>query len=117
MEIGTLINMGLEDTASDGAWCSAKVGIQARDKFSWAGLSFHAATFVGNANAILLPTEARIAWSPDPAIGAVPTHFSYLQYRAATSRLYYVVNGVDQWSADATGNIRARGTVTGNTTP
>ncbi len=40
-----------------------------------------------------------------------------LQYRTATSRLYYTVNGVDQWSVDASGNVRARGTVTGSTTP
>ena len=42
---------------------------------------------------------------------------AYLQYRTATSRLYYVVAGVDQWSVDASGNVRARGTVTGSTTP
>jgi hypothetical protein len=42
---------------------------------------------------------------------------AYLQYRTATGRLYYVVAGVDQWSVDASGNVRARGTVTGSTTP
>jgi hypothetical protein len=42
---------------------------------------------------------------------------AYLQYRTATQRLYYVVAGVDQWSVDASGNVRARGTVTGSTTP
>ena len=42
---------------------------------------------------------------------------NYLQYRTATQRLYYVVAGVDQWSIDASGNVRARGTVTGSTTP
>ena len=42
---------------------------------------------------------------------------AYLQYRTATSRLYYVVAGVDQWSVDASGNVRARGTITGSTTP
>ena len=42
---------------------------------------------------------------------------AYLQYRTATGRLYYVVAGVDQWSIDASGNVRARGTVTGSTTP
>jgi len=42
---------------------------------------------------------------------------AYLQYRSATQRLYYVVAGVDQWSIDASGNVRARGTVTGSTTP
>ena len=42
---------------------------------------------------------------------------AYLQYRTATSRLYYVVAGVDQWSVDASGNVRARGTVTGSTIP
>jgi len=42
---------------------------------------------------------------------------SYLQYRAATSRLYYVVAGVDKFSIDASGNVRAAGTLTGSTTP
>ena len=42
---------------------------------------------------------------------------AYLQYRTATNRLYYVVGGVDMWSVDASGNVRAKGTVTGSTTP
>ena len=42
---------------------------------------------------------------------------AYLQYRTATQRLYYVVAGVDQWSIDASGNVRARGTITGSTAP
>jgi len=42
---------------------------------------------------------------------------NYLQYRAATSRLYYVVAGVDKFSIDASGNVRAAGTLTGSTTP
>ena len=42
---------------------------------------------------------------------------AYLQYRAATSRLYYVVAGVDKFSIDASGNVRAAGTLTGSTTP
>jgi hypothetical protein len=56
-----------------------------------------------------------IDFNGGPALNSAPGN--YLQYRSATSRLYYVVAGVDQWSVDASGNIRARGTVTGSTTP
>jgi hypothetical protein len=42
---------------------------------------------------------------------------AYLQYRSGTGRLYYVVAGVDMWSVDGSGNVRAKGTVTGSTTP
>ena len=44
---------------------------------------------------------------------------AYLQLRARAggSALYYVVGGVDMWSVDQAGNVRARGTVTGSTTP
>lgn len=42
---------------------------------------------------------------------------NYLQYRTATGRLYYVVGGVDKFSIDASGNVRAAGTLTGSTTP
>lgn len=45
------------------------------------------------------------------------TDGSYLQYRAATGRLYCVMAGVDAWSIDATGNVRTRGTITPSTTP
>ena len=40
-----------------------------------------------------------------------------LRYRSSTGRFYYTVGGVDMWSVDASGNVRARGTVTGSTTP
>ena len=40
-----------------------------------------------------------------------------VQYRTATSRWYFSVGGVDQWSVDASGNVRARGTITPSTTP
>lgn len=50
-----------------------------------------------------------------PALNSAPG--SYLQYRTATSRLYYVVAGVDKWSVDASGNMRCAGTVTPSTTP
>ena len=50
-----------------------------------------------------------------PALSSAPG--AYLQYRTATSRLYYVVAGVDMWSVDASGNVRAKGTLTGSTTP
>jgi hypothetical protein len=49
----------------------------------------------------------------------VPTAASWraLQYRAATGKLYYVVGGVDKFSIDASGNVRAAGTITGSVTP
>jgi hypothetical protein len=50
-----------------------------------------------------------------PALNSAPG--AYLQYRTATSRLYYVVAGVDMWSVDTSGNVRAKGTLTGSTTP
>lgn len=50
-----------------------------------------------------------------PALNSVPG--AYLQYRTATQRLYYVMAGVDVWSVDASGNVRAKGTVTASTTP
>ena len=56
-----------------------------------------------------------IDFNGGPALTSAPGN--YLQYRTATSRLYYVVNGVDQWSVDASGNVRARGTITPSTTP
>jgi hypothetical protein len=40
-----------------------------------------------------------------------------LVYRSSNQRLYYRVAGVDMWSVDASGNVRARGTITGSTTP
>jgi len=39
----------------------------------------------------------------------------YLQYRSG--KLYYVVGGVDRFSIDDSGNVRAAGTITGNVTP
>jgi hypothetical protein len=40
---------------------------------------------------------------------------NYLQYRSG--KLYYVVGGVDKLSIDASGNVRAAGTVTGSVAP
>jgi hypothetical protein len=118
MECGVGLNIGLSTTLFDLPYCSMKNGIRINHKITWAAINLHPVLFQGNANAILMPTEARIAWSPDdPDAGVVPTHFSYLQYRAATSRLYYVVNGVDKFSIDASGNVRAAGTITGSVTP
>jgi hypothetical protein len=48
-----------------------------------------------------------------PALNSAPG--AYLQYRSG--KLYYVVAGVDKWSVDASGNIRAAGTITGSVTP
>jgi hypothetical protein len=70
------------------------------------GISTAAGTFT---------TALRVA--SDQRIGLTATDAAYLQYRSATSRLYYVVGGVDMWSVDQAGNVRARGTVTGSTTP
>ena len=42
---------------------------------------------------------------------------AYLQFRSGTGRLYYNVAGVDMWSVDGSGNVRAKGTLTGSTTP
>lgn len=56
-----------------------------------------------------------IDFSGGPNVTSAPG--AYLQYRTATNRLYYVVGGVDEWSVDSSGNVRARGTVTGSTTP
>ena len=42
---------------------------------------------------------------------------NYLRYDSATSKLFYVVNGVNKWSVDASGNMRVAGTVTPSVTP
>lgn len=60
-------------------------------------------------------TTLRMADGQKISFEATDAHF--LQYRSATQRLYYVVAGVDMWSVDATGNIRAKGTITPSTTP
>jgi hypothetical protein len=65
--------------------------------------------------AVVMPHDHAIEFNAANTWDVVPA--CTLQYRAATQRLYYSVNGVDQWSIDASGNVRARGTVTGSTTP
>ena len=40
---------------------------------------------------------------------------NYLQYRGG--KLYYIVGGVDKLSIDASGNVRAAGTITGSVSP
>ena len=40
-----------------------------------------------------------------------------LRYDAGTSKLFYAVGGVNKWSIDASGNIRASGTITPSVTP
>jgi hypothetical protein len=40
-----------------------------------------------------------------------------ITYNSSTQRLYYTVNGTNVFSIDASGNVRAAGTVTGSTTP
>jgi hypothetical protein len=68
-----------------------------------------------NAAAIRLPANLPIDLSGDYTAAGQNQHT--LVYRSATQRLYYTVAGVDMWSIDASGNVRARGTVTGSTTP
>ncbi len=115
--IAAFIDMGVGSTSLSMPWCSAKNGIFFGPMtYTFAGINFIRATFGTGAQAIALQESQTIGWTGD-ALTAVPTHWNCLQYRAATSRLYYVVNGVDQWSIDASGNVRARGTVTGSTTP
>lgn len=116
MEVSTILQMGYFLTSIDGPYCSAKNAIKVQGAISFAGLNFLHATFNAGAQAIALQTEQSIGWTTDPTT-TTPTHWNCLQYRAATSRLYYTVNGVDMWSVDASGNVRARGTITGSTTP
>jgi len=66
-------------------------------------------------NAVTMSAGHVVDFNGGAALDSAPGN--YLQYRTATQRLYYVVAGVDQWSIDASGNVRARGTVTGSTTP
>jgi hypothetical protein len=42
---------------------------------------------------------------------------NYLKYDTGTGKLFYVVAGVNKWSVDASGNVRAAGTVTPSVTP
>ena len=119
--ITAFIDMGVGSTslARQAVWVvkSAKNGIFFGPMtYTFAGINFIRATFNAGAQAIALQESQTIGWTGD-ALATVPTHWNCLQYRAATSRLYYTVNGVDQWSVDASGNVRARGTVTGSTTP
>ena len=61
---------------------------------------------------------ANAIWLGDNQTIALDTAGSHtIQWRTATSRWYFSVGGVDMWSVDASGNVRARGTVTGSTTP
>jgi hypothetical protein len=62
-------------------------------------------------------TGAAIRLGADQLLSFESGDAHYLQYRAATGRLYYVAGGVDMWSVDASGNMRAKGTLTGSTTP
>jgi hypothetical protein len=64
---------------------------------------------------VVMPHDHAIEFNAANTWDVTPA--STLQYRAATSRWYYSVGGVDQFSIDASGNVRARGTVTGSTTP
>ena len=116
MEVAKILQLGLFSATVDGAYCSAKLGINLQGTISFAGLSFLHATINPGAQAIALAADQSISWTAD-ATNVVPTNWSRLQYRAATQRLYYSVNGVDMWSVDASGNVRAKGTVTGSTTP
>jgi hypothetical protein len=50
-----------------------------------------------------------------PALTSAPGN--YLSYDAANSKLKYYVAGVAMWSVDASGNVRASGTLTGSVTP
>lgn len=64
---------------------------------------------------VVMPHDHAIEFNAANTWDVTPA--STLQYRAATSRWYYSVGGVDQFSIDASGNVRARGTFTGSTTP
>jgi hypothetical protein len=68
-----------------------------------------------NAAGIRLKANMPIDFSGDTTTAGQNVHT--LAYRSATQRFYYTVAGVDMWSVDASGNVRARGTLTGSTTP
>jgi hypothetical protein len=113
-DVATMLHMGV-GTSDEIPYGSARNGIHITHKITWAALNLLNATFVGNANAIAMPSNAMVAWTPDDPAAGVPTHFSCLQYRSG--KLYYVVDGVDKLSIDASGNVRAAGTITGSVTP
>ncbi len=66
-------------------------------------------------SAVVMTAGHVIDFNGGAALTSAPGN--YLAYDAGTSRLKYYVAGVAKWSVDASGNIRAAGTVTGSTTP
>ena len=62
-------------------------------------------------------SSCAIRLGSDQKFSFTDTDTGYFQFRNATSRLYFVMNGVDQWSVDSTGNVRSRGTFMPSTTP
>ena len=91
------------------AHASADIMINLYGTFNQSGLDSRPATQGPSANAIWLGDNHTVA------LNTAGT--AKFQYRTATSRLYYSVAGVDMWSVDANGNVRAKGTFTGSTTP
>jgi hypothetical protein len=77
-----------------------------------------AITPTGSANPVSAVTMSAghvVDFNGGPALNSAPG--AYLHYEAGTGRLYYTVGGVNKWSVDASGNVRAAGTITGSTTP
>lgn len=100
-------------SVSDGP---GSVGIGGGAAASGYQLDVHGTNTIGISTALgSFTTGIRVG--TDQRIGLDSTDAHYLQFRSATQRLYFVVGGVDKWSVDANGNIRAAGTLTGSTTP
>jgi hypothetical protein len=112
MQFSRLINAAAAASTTYGAFLYSNAA------YYDAILEFSQATLVDGGvkdAGIRLAANMPIDFSGDGTAAGQNNHI--LQYRSATQRLYYTVAGVDMWSVDASGNVRARGTVTGSTTP
>jgi hypothetical protein len=112
MQFSRLINAAAAASTTYGAFLYSSAA------YYDAILEFSTATLVDGGvkdAGIRLAANMPIDFSGDGTAAGQNNHI--LQYRSATQRLYYTVAGVDMWSVDASGNVRARGTVTGSTTP
>jgi hypothetical protein len=77
-----------------------------------------AITPAGSANpvsAVTMTAGHVVDFNGPPTITAAPRNT--LTFDSGSGKLFYAVAGVNKWSVDASGNIRAAGTLTGSVTP